>query len=136
MNSKALAEIHEKSFTTPRPWSETEFDKLLLLDTTTLLTEKNSFLLGMLTGCEAEILTLAVDPINRRMGIAKKMLRKFESMCLQKNIDRILLEVAKNNTPAIQLYKNFNYKITGERKNYYTSPRGEKIDAIVMIKSI
>jgi ribosomal-protein-alanine N-acetyltransferase len=101
-----------------------------------LITGKNSFLLGVLTDYEAEILTLAVDPINRRLGIAKNLLKKFENICLQKNINKILLEVAKNNVPAIQLYKSCHYVTKGKRKNYYTSPKGEKIDAIVMVKSI
>ena len=58
------------------------------------------------------------------------------NICLQKNIDKIVLEVAKNNVPAIQLYKSCHYVTKGKRKNYYTSPKGEKIDAIVMVKSI
>ena len=136
MKSDTLAGIHKRSFNTPRSWSAKEIDQLLLQDSTQLITGKNSFLLGTITDYEAEILTLAVDPINRRLGIAKDLLKKFENICLQKNINKIVLEVAKNNVPAIQLYKSFHYKIKGKRKNYYTSPEGEKIDAIVMIKSI
>ena len=136
MKSDTLAGIHKRSFNTPRPWSAKEIGQLLLRDSTQLITGKNSFLLGSITDCEAEILTLAVDPINRRLGIAKDLLKKFENICLQKNIDKIVLEVAKNNVPAIQLYKNCHYKTKGKRKNYYTSPEGEKVDAIVMIKSI
>ncbi len=72
MKSNALADIHGRSFITPRPWSEAEFDELLLKDSTFLISGENSFLLGMLTDYEAEILTLAVDPMKRRLGIAKK----------------------------------------------------------------
>ena len=71
MKSDTLAGIHKRSFNTPRPWSAKEIDQLLLRDSTHLITGKNSFLLGVLTDYEAEILTLAVDPINRRLGIAK-----------------------------------------------------------------
>ena len=95
MKSNALAEIHRKSFITPRPWSKKEFDELLLQDSTFLISNENSFLLGMLTDYEAEILTLAVDPMKRRLGIAKKMLNEFEDRCLKKNINKIILEVAK-----------------------------------------
>ena len=136
MKSDTLAGIHKRSFNTPRPWSAKEINQLLLRDSTQLIIGKNSFLLGAITDCEAEILTLAVDPINRRLGIAKDLLKKFENICLQKNIDKIVLDVAKNNVTAIQLYKSFQYKTKGKRKNYYTSPEGEKIDAIVMIKLI
>ena len=136
MKSNALAEIHRKSFITPRPWSEKEFDELLFQDSTFLISNENSFLLGILTDYEAEILTLAVDPMKRRLGIAKKMLQEFEDRCLKKNINKIILEVAKNNNPALRLYKNCNFKITGKRRDYYSSPEGKKIDAIIMTKSI
>ena len=78
MNPELLAEIHAKSFITPRPWSALEFDELLIKDSIFLISEKRSFLLGMLTRFEAEILTIAVDPINRRIGIAEKLLNEFE----------------------------------------------------------
>ncbi|MDC1289383.1 GNAT family N-acetyltransferase [Amylibacter sp.] len=136
MNSELLAEIHAKSFITPRPWSASEFDELLIKDSIFLISEKRSFLLGMLTRFEAEILTIAVDPINRRIGIAEKLLNEFETLCLNENVEKIILEVAKNNAPALMLYKKCGYKIKGERNNYYTSPEGKKITAIVMSKLI
>lgn len=136
MKSNTLAEIHGRSFITPRPWSETEFDALLLKDSTFLISGENSFLLGMLTDYEAEILTLAVDPMKRRLGIAKKMLDEFEDRCLEKKINKIILEVAKDNNPALKLYESCNFEITGKRRDYYSSPEGKKIDAIIMTKSI
>ena len=136
MNPELLAEIHAKSFITPRPWSALEFDELLIKDSIFLISEKRSFLLGMLTRFEAEILTIAVDPINRRIGIAEKLLNEFETLCLNENVEKIILEVAKNNAPALMLYEKCGYKIKGERKNYYTSPEGKKITAIVMSKLI
>ena len=136
MKSNALADIHGRSFITPRPWSEAEFDELLLKDSTFLISSENSFLLGMLTDYEAEILTLAVDPMKRRLGIAKKMLDEFEDRCLEKRINKIILEVAKNNNQALKLYESCNFEITGKRRDYYSSPEGKKIDAIIMTKSI
>ena len=136
MNPELLAEIHAKSFITPRPWSALEFDELLIKDSIFLISEKRSFLLGMLTRFEAEILTIAVDPINRRIGIAEKLLNGFETLCLNENVEKIILEVAKNNAPALMLYEKCGYKIKGERNNYYTSPEGKKITAIVMSKLI
>ena len=50
MNPELLAEIHAKSFITPRPWSALEFDELLIKDSIFLISEKRSFLLGMLVG--------------------------------------------------------------------------------------
>ena len=43
--------------------------------------------------------------------------------------DRIILEVASNNEPAINLYKKCGFKIINIRKKYY-----KNIDALVMEK--
>ena len=34
----------------------------------------------------------------------------------------MVLEVRKSNDPAINFYLKFNFKIAGERKNYYSNP--------------
>ena len=43
----------------------------------------------------------------------------------------ITLEVRDDNTPAIELYKKFNFDILGRRKKYYNNVN----DAIIMTKS-
>ena len=134
MNPELLAEIHAKSFITPRPWSASEFDELLIKDSIFLISEKRSFLLGMLTRFEAEILTIAVDPINRRIGIAEKLLNEFETLCLNENVEKIILEVAKNNTEGISFYKKLNFKEIYTRKNYFLV-ENKKIDGFIMLKN-
>ena len=39
--------------------------------------------------------------------------------CIEKRIKQINLEVNSNNTTAIELYKQFEFKQVGLRKNYY-----------------
>ena len=34
----------------------------------------------------------------------------------------MILEVRKSNDPAINFYLKFKFKISGERKNYYSNP--------------
>jgi ribosomal-protein-alanine N-acetyltransferase len=35
---------------------------------------------------------------------------------------KVILEVRKSNNPAINFYLKFEFRIAGERKNYYSNP--------------
>ena len=65
------------------------------------------------------------------IGVLKKYRNKKVAVSLldaaiknaeSENAAFISLEVRKSNTAAINLYKKFNFKLSGERKNFYTSP--------------
>jgi len=43
------------------------------------------------------------------------------------------LEVRESNTPAINLYKSYDFKLLSKRKDYYTNPRE---DALVLVKNL
>ena len=45
------------------------------------------------------------------------------------NLKKIFLEIAENNFPAIEMYKNNNFKLLDIRKNYYLIYE-QKIDAL------
>jgi ribosomal-protein-alanine N-acetyltransferase len=40
----------------------------------------------------------------------------------RKKAHKVVLEVRKSNNPAINFYLGFNFRIVGERKNYYSNP--------------
>jgi ribosomal-protein-alanine N-acetyltransferase len=46
---------------------------------------------------------------------------------------RVVLEVRKSNSAAISFYFAFNFRIAGERRNYYSNPLE---DAYVMERKI
>lgn len=71
----------------------------------------------------AEINQIEILEIHRNCGKASKLIEKMLEL-VEKNIT---LEVNKNNIPAINLYKKFNFKELALRKGYYN---GE--DAILM----
>jgi len=82
---------------------------------------------------EAEILRIAVSIKSRKCGIAKILMEKvLEELKLHK-VSEIILEVRKSNKPALELYKKYDFKEIGIRKDYYKEPLE---DAIIMIKSI
>ncbi len=77
---------------------------------------------------EAEILRIAVKKEFRNNGIAKKLLGLIKEDCLNKNKEKILLEVSSKNETAINLYSSFGFKNIAVRKKYYENTE----DAIIM----
>ena len=65
----------------------------------------------------------------RRQGIGSKLLKYLIDYCKKKNISNITLEVNKNNIPAINLYKKYEFEIVATRKNYY-----QEDDGLLMIR--
>jgi ribosomal-protein-alanine acetyltransferase len=74
---------------------------------------------------ESEILNLAVDPAERRTGIARRLLTD----ALARVKGAWFLEVRASNVAAIRLYESLGFTRAGDRKNYYYEPAE---DAIVM----
>lgn len=68
-------------------------------------------------GGEFEILNLAVDPVCRRMGVAKALLHHQ----LARGGEHFL-EVRESNAAARKLYESMNFRVIGTRREYYTNP--------------
>ncbi len=131
-----MAELHAQCFDTPRPWSEVEFATLLQSDSTVHCHVDCGFILGRVTGDEAEVLTIAVAPGLRKQGKGTKLLANFEISLRKSAVRTIFLEVAANNKAAIQLYRTSGFTETGRRKIYYRTPTGQRVDALVLSKHI
>jgi ribosomal-protein-alanine N-acetyltransferase len=74
---------------------------------------------------EREILNLAVDPAERRTGVARGLLRE----ALNSAKGKWFLEVRASNEAAIRLYESFGFDQAGRRSGYYYDPAE---DGIVM----
>lgn len=82
-----------------------------------------------------ELLTVCIDPDFRNQGIAKALLLHcFAEEPFAKS-DKILLEVASDNSPALALYHQLGFSKDGIRKNYYRRSTG-RIDAVLMSLSV
>ncbi|NOX41923.1 MAG: GNAT family N-acetyltransferase [Alphaproteobacteria bacterium] len=136
MNAREMAEIHALCFRSPRPWRADEFADLLRSNGVFACTRAAGLILGRLAGPEAEILTLAVAPSAQRQGIANELLDEFERIALEQGAVQLFLEVANTNHGAIALYRKHQYRDAGIRKDYYASPRGAKVSALVMSKPL
>jgi len=67
---------------------------------------------------EREILNLAVDPAERRRGVARKLLETE----LRRAKTQWFLEVRASNSSAIKLYESAGFRGAGRRESYYKNP--------------
>ena len=127
-----MARLHGRCFTTPRPWSAAEIGQILANPHSFALTGPYGFLLGQAVAGEAELLTIAVDPNQRRQGIGRAFVAEFCGFARQKAAQSAFLEVAANNIPAVAMYQACGFTQSGHRRAYYAGPDGTSIDALVM----
>ena len=73
---------------------------------------------------EAEIMNIVVKKSFRCHGIASLLLQKLFDICNDFNISVVHLEVNELNSPAINLYEKFGFKVVGFRKHYYNDGNG------------
>jgi ribosomal-protein-alanine N-acetyltransferase len=69
-----------------------------------------------------EIYNIAVDANHARTGVGKQLMQTVIEESRKRNVEKVVLEVRKSNVGAIRFYDAFQFKIIGERKNYYSSP--------------
>lgn len=70
----------------------------------------------------SEIYNIAVESGHARSGIGKQLMQAAIEESGRRRARRVILEVRKSNDPAINFYLGFDFKISGERKNYYSNP--------------
>jgi ribosomal-protein-alanine N-acetyltransferase len=80
-------------------------------------------------GEELHITNIAVDPAERRRGIARALLGSVLDDAGRRKLRLCALEVRPTNIEARRLYESFGFAVVGRRKGYYYDT-GE--DALVM----
>jgi ribosomal-protein-alanine N-acetyltransferase len=74
---------------------------------------------------ECNLLKIIVDKNYRKKGYAKILLNCLIDECKKKNIDKIFLEVRKDNDVAKMFYKSCGFKKESERLGYYNGVDAE-----------
>lgn len=136
MTPAALAALHARCFTTPRPFTEDEFAALLAAPGVFLCDAPGGFALGRAAAGEAELLTIAVAPEVRRRGTGRALLDRFEAAAAAAGAVTAFLEVAEVNAAARALYAAGGWRRLGRRRGYYRLPDGAAVDALVLRKEI
>lgn len=132
----ALAALHSACFTLPRPWSAAEIGSLLDSPHCFVLTESGGFLIGRAVAGEAELLTVAVAPDQRRTGIAARLVHGFLTEAQRRGATHAFLEVAAGNTAARALYDRSGFVAAGLRKGYYCGTDGQRDDALILTRAV
>ena len=70
----------------------------------------------------SEIYNIAVENGYARSGIGQHLMTATIHESARRKATKVVLEVRKSNNPAINFYLKFNFRIAGERKNYYSNP--------------
>jgi [ribosomal protein S18]-alanine N-acetyltransferase len=118
-DAPALAALHAAAFT--QPWSRDAFEAFLAEPGMRALVAEAGLILWRTVMDEAEILTLAVAPAQRRRGIARRLLDRALELAATDGARTMFLEVSSANDAAVALYRSAGFEITGHRRGYYQS---------------
>lgn len=133
-----LSRLHTASF--DDGWTVADFDTWLarresIAVLATREREPVAFGLALESGADAELLTIATDPAQRRCGWGREIFRALDEAAHARGLERWLLEVARNNFAAQALYRSNGFMEIGVRKAYYPSSDG-RVDALVMARRV
>lgn len=137
--AEILTEIHAECF--PRYWNRQAFtDFFAVKNTFAKLVECDGKAVAMMVYRvaydQADVLTVAVRPAFRKVGIAKKLVTDALTHCAELGVEKLFLEVEVGNDPAIKLYEKLGFKHISRRKLYYQQLDGSLTDALVMAKKL
>lgn len=132
----ALAATHRAAFAGGETWDEPAIAALLASPGVMLAGDARAFALARLVMDEAEILTLATHPAQRRRGLARAVLAMLESRLAKAGAVVVFLEVDTANAPARALYAGAGYGVAGVRRGYYRRTRGTTGDALLLRKQL
>ncbi len=132
-HAAALAAIHAAAFAPRERWGADAMAlQLAQPGVLGLVDPRGGMVMARLAADEAEILTLAVLPEQRRQGIALALLEQAAAAVAARGATALFLEVAQRNEGARALYAACGFTEVGRRRRYYTD--GD--DAMVMRKEL
>lgn len=119
-----LAAIHATSFS--QPWNAVAMSAFLASPGCISLlaggpdgNPPQGFLIARCVGDEAEILTFAVHPACRGIGLGRALFEVCLKALREAEAKKLFLEVDENNAPARNLYSSLGGAPVGRRPRYY-----------------
>jgi [ribosomal protein S18]-alanine N-acetyltransferase len=128
-HADVLAAIHATAFPPKEAWSPTVISlHIEMPGGFGFIDERGGMILSRTIMDEAEILTLAVMPAARRIGVARGLMDAALQHAGAAGAQAMFLEVAEENDEARRLYDRIGFSVVGRRPRYYAN--GD--DALVM----
>lgn len=121
--------------THPRPWSLSLFMSEMALRSSRAyyVARVEGLVVGyvglMMSGDEAHVTTIAVDPNWHRRKIGTRLLLVAARDAIRRGGTALTLEVRMSNRGAQEMYRRFGFRPAGVRKNYYVETNE---DALIM----
>ena len=138
--SDEAAAVHAESFSFPWPPDDLE---ALLAGTSNYAdgafgrnSEMYGFIVSRVAADEAEVLTIAVKPKRRGLGIARRLLNANMEQLQIAGAKTWYLEVEAQNVAALALYKRAGFERVGERLSYYRKADGDAATAYILRRSL
>ncbi len=137
--ARVISDLHERCF--DQQWGTAEIANLLrqsgvicivAKETGKPQLEPHAFIMVRMAADEAEILSIGVDPAQRRNGLAIKLIEEVNRRLHAERVKSLFLEVDFANVPAVNLYQKLRFETVAERPAYYKTPGGDKSAALVM----
>ena len=137
-DAAALSKLQSESF--DDGWSEDDFMTWLARkEAFAVLASREreavAFGLALAAGDDAELLTIAATAGRRRAGLGREIFRALDAEAKDRSLKRWVLEVARNNLPALGLYKSEGFVEIGVRNAYYRQREGWA-DALVLSRPV
>lgn len=135
----SLALLEEASFSDP--WSSTMIADALQASGAVALVAVDpdqrivGSVLGRRVADEAEILTIAVEPELRGLGIGRRLLDHTVASLAEAGARTVWLEVRPSNLAARRMYQEAGFVAVGMRRNYYRRPTEDAIILSLRIAS-
>ncbi|MEM7768664.1 MAG: GNAT family N-acetyltransferase [Pseudomonadota bacterium] len=96
----------------------------------------SGFVLLRVVAGEADVLTLAVAPEDRRKGVARALLVAAGRAVTVADAGRMTLDVAADNGAALSLYAGLGFCEDGRRRGYYRRAGRDRVDALLLSVSV
>ncbi len=132
-HADALAAIHGAAFPPGERWGRDAMAlQLELPGVFALIDPRGGMVMARVAADEAEILTLAVLPDQRRQGLGRALLAEAATVATAHGAVALFLEAALRNVAARGLYDAMGFAFIGQRRRYYAD--GD--DALVLRKAL
>ena len=132
-HAAAMAAIHRLAFPPAETWGTDAIAlQLALPGVIGWLDRRGGMILARVAADEMEVLTLAVAPTARRLGLGTKLLDAAMTVATSSGARTAFLEVSINNVAARTLYARAGFTPTGRRPRYYA----DGSDALVLRRTL